>query len=121
MGAANRYVDGEQPWVLARGAKAGDMEAAARLRSVLGDLLEGCRLVGLAVAPFMPSIAPRVLEQLGYPYLYGEDGNGGPPILEELRWECPCGQPGRLGTATPLFPRLDVEAAAEPDADSSGG
>ena len=27
---------------------------AARLRGVLGDLVEACRLVGLAVAPFMP-------------------------------------------------------------------
>ena len=114
VGAANRYVDGEQPWVLAKAAKNGDEAAATRLRSVLGDLLEGCRLVGLAVAPFMPSIAPRVLEQLGYPYPYGPDGNGGPPILDELQWGAKSGTSGvagTLGTASPLFPRLESEAA----------
>ena len=59
--AANRYVDAEQPWELAKAAKAGDEAAAARLRDVLGDLLEACRLVGLAAAPFMPGdgAAPR--------------------------------------------------------------
>ena len=36
--------------------------------AVLGDLVEACRLVGLAVAPFMPAIAPRILEQLGHAY-----------------------------------------------------
>ena len=61
-----------------------------RLRGVLGDLLEACRLVGLAVAPYMPGVAPRVLAQLGYAYPYGPDGNGGPPILDEL-----AGAPGQ--------------------------
>ncbi len=56
-----------------------------RLRGVLGDLVEACRLVGLAVAPFMPASAPRILEQLGHAYPYGADGNGGPPILEAAR------------------------------------
>ena len=69
--AANKTVDAEQPWVLAKAAKAGDDEARERLRGVLGDLVEACRLVGLAVAPFMPAIAPRVLAQLGYAYAYG--------------------------------------------------
>ena len=41
---------------------------ATRLRGVLGDLVEACRLVGLAGAPFLPGTAPRVLAQLGYAY-----------------------------------------------------
>ncbi|MFL5679137.1 MAG: methionine--tRNA ligase, partial [Chloroflexota bacterium] len=84
VGGANKTVDAEQPWVLAKAGKAGDAAAAARLAGVLGDLLEACRLVGLAVAPYMPGIAPRVLDQLGYAYPYGPDGNGGPPIADEL-------------------------------------
>ena len=52
-----------------KAAKDGDEAAAARLRSVLGDLIEACRLVGLAAAPYMPTIAPRVLAQLGYAFL----------------------------------------------------
>ena len=86
VGGANKTVDAEQPWTLNKAAKAGDAEAAARLRGVLGDLVEACRLVGLAVAPFMPAMAPRVLEQLGHASAYEADGNGGPPVLELLAW-----------------------------------
>jgi methionyl-tRNA synthetase len=110
VGGANKVVDAEQPWTLARAAAAGDRGAGERLRAVLGDLVEACRLVGLAVAPFMPGAAPRVLEQLGYRYAYGADGNGGQPILDELAWGAKVGEPGRLAAPVPLFPRLDVES-----------
>ena len=109
VGAANRFVDAEQPWVLAKAAKAGDEEAAARLRDALGDLVEACRVVGLAAAPFLPATAPRLLAQLGYEYAYAADGNGGPPILDELAWGAHAGTPGTLGAPEPLFPRLDSE------------
>ena len=116
VGGANKTVDAEQPWTLNKAAQAGDPEAAARLRNVLGDLVEACRLVGLAVAPFMPSIAPRILEQLGYPYDYRADGNGGPPILELLAWGAG-DEAGRVTDApVPLFPRVEVEAAEAPTA-----
>ena len=111
IGAANKVVDAEQPWVLAKAWKAGDAEAGERLRGVLGDLIEGCRLVGLAAAPFLPSTAPRLLAQLGHAYGYSADGNGGPPILDELGWGAHAAEPGRLTAPEPLFPRLDVEAA----------
>jgi hypothetical protein len=61
----------------------------------------------------MPGIAPRVLAQLGYDYPYRVDGNGGPPILEELAWGARAGELGRVGSAEPLFPRLEAEAAAD--------
>jgi methionyl-tRNA synthetase len=111
VGAANKLVDAEQPWTLAKARKAGDAEAGERLRGVLGDLVEACRVIGLAVAPFMPGVAPRVLAQLGYQYPYADDGNGGPPLLDELRWGAHAGEPGRLAAPEPLFPRLEVEAA----------
>ena len=112
VGAANRFVDAERPWVLAKAAKAGDEAAAARLRDVLGDLIEACRLLGLAAAPFLPKTAPRLLAQLDHAYPYGADGNGGPAILDELEWGAHAADAGRLGTPEPLFPRLDVEPAA---------
>ncbi len=112
VGAANRLVDGEQPWVLAKAATAGDAEAKARLGGVLGDLLEGCRLIGLAVAPFMPATAPRVLAQLGHGYPYGSDGNGGPPVLELLEWGSAAGTTGQVAAPEPLFPRLETESTA---------
>jgi methionyl-tRNA synthetase len=111
VGAANRLVDGEQPWVLAKAAAAGDAEAEVRLGGVLGDLLEGCRLVGLAVAPFLPATAPRVLAQLGHGYPYGSDGNGGPPILDLLEWGSAAGTTGQVAAPEPLFPRLETESA----------
>jgi methionyl-tRNA synthetase len=111
VGAANRLVDFEKPWELSKAAKAGDETASARLRGVLGDLVEGCRLMGLALAPFLPETAPRVLGQLGYEYPYASDGNGGPAILEELAWGAHAAEPGMLAAPEPLFPRLDVESA----------
>jgi methionyl-tRNA synthetase len=111
VGGANKVVDAEQPWNLAKAARTGDEGAATRLREVLGDLVEACRLVGLAAAPFMPGTAPRLLAQLGYAYPYDPDGNGGPPLLDELVWGAHAGEPGRVANPEPLFPRLDVESA----------
>jgi methionyl-tRNA synthetase len=112
VGAANRLVDAEKPWELAKAAKTGDVAAEERLGGVLGDLVEACRLLGLAAAPYLPATAPRVLAQLGYDYPYAADGNGGPPVLDELRWGAHAGEPGRLAAPEPLFPRLDVDAEA---------
>jgi methionyl-tRNA synthetase len=112
VGAANRLVDAEQPWVLAKAMKAGDTDAERRLRNVLGDLVEACRVIALAAAPFIPAAAPRALAQLGYAYPYAADGNGGPALLEELRWGARAGEPGRLAAAEPLFPRIETEAAS---------
>jgi methionyl-tRNA synthetase len=109
IGEANRFVDAEQPWLLAKAATDGDPEAAERLRTTLGDLVEACRVVGLATAPFLPATAPHVATQLGFDYPYGPDGNGGPPILEALAWGASGAGDGRVGAAQPLFPRLDVE------------
>jgi methionyl-tRNA synthetase len=114
VGGANKTVDAEQPWALAKLWKAGDDAAGERLRGVLGDLLEACRLVGLAVAPYMPGMAPRILAQLGYPYPYAPDGNDGPPLAAELEWGAHAGVAGRVAAPEPLFPRLDTEVAADP-------
>jgi methionyl-tRNA synthetase len=112
VGAANRFVDSEQPWALAKQAKAGDDQAATRLRSVLGDLLEACRLIGLAAAPFMPTAAPRIFEQLGLEWPYGPDGNHG-PALEELATWGSAQAGGTIGRSEILFPRVETEAQAE--------
>jgi methionyl-tRNA synthetase len=110
VGAANRFVDAEQPWVLAKARDDGDAVAGERLSGSLGDLLEAARLIGVAAAPFMPETAPRLAGQLGLAYPYGPDGNGGPPLDELLRWDAGAAA-GPIGRPTPLFPRLEV---AEP-------
>ena len=111
VGAANRVVDSEKPWELAKAWKGGDEASGDRLRGVLGDLIEACRLVGLAAAPYMPGAAPRVLGQLGFAYGYGADGNGESSVLAELEWGARSNEAGRVADPEPLFPRLEVEAA----------
>jgi methionyl-tRNA synthetase len=109
--SANRLIELEQPWTLAKAMKAGDDAAGVRLRGVLGDLVEACRLIALAAAPFMPSAAPRALAQLGFDYQYDAAGNGGPALLAELQWVAHREGPGRVATPEPLFPRLEIESA----------
>ncbi len=105
---ANRFVDREQPWILAKQAREGDPAAATRLNEALGDLLEACRLVGLTVAPYMPDAARRVHEQLGLEFEYGSDGDGGPPLNSLAFWgAAPAGE--KIGTSEILFPRVEIE------------
>jgi len=103
VGDANRFVEAQQPWSLARG----DQAARDRLRGVLGDLLETCRVVALAVAPFMPTVAARVSAQLGIDYGYDARGQGGPPLAQAAAWGS--APPGRIGEAEILFPRIEVD------------
>src|SRR5262249_45328870 len=107
VGLANRTVDAQQPWALAKAAKSGDEAAAQRLRGVLGELLEANRLLALAGARFMPTAAARAVGQLGLEYPYGPDGNGGPVLTELLAWGREQGT-GRIATPEPLFPRLET-------------
>src|SRR5690349_6338289 len=54
VGDANRFVEADQPWAIAKAARAGDAAAPedeARLAGVFGDLVEAVRLVALAAAP----------------------------------------------------------------------
>jgi methionyl-tRNA synthetase len=106
VGDANRFVDREQPWALAKEARAGDTEAGGRLEATLGDLLEACRVVALAAAPVMPSVSRRVHEQLGLPYDYADDGSGGPRLDEHAAWR-PGAVDGKIGASEILFPRIE--------------
>ena len=108
MAEANRFVDREQPWILAKQAREGDTAAATRLSDTLGDLLEACRLVGLTVAPYMPDAARRVHEQLGIEFEYGPDGGGGPPLESLAVWGA-VAPGGKVGTSEILFPRVEIE------------
>jgi methionyl-tRNA synthetase len=120
VGAGNRFVEAEQPWVIARAVKAGEDGAAERMRGVLGDLVEACRLVALAVAPVMPGLAPRVMQQLGHDHVYAVDGNGGPDIRGELAWGAHAGEAGTLTAAVPLFPRLELDVSDAADGTATG-
>src|SRR4051794_10944700 len=109
VGETNRFVDREQPWALAKQVKAGDAPAADRLRGVLGDLLEACRVVSLGFAPFMPDAARRVHVQLGLTFEYDGSGRGGPALAELGAWGA-AGEGGKIGPSEILFPGLETEA-----------
>jgi len=87
----NRYVEETSPFKLAK-----QPDQAARLDTVLYNLAETARVLGVLIAPVMPAIAEKIRAQLGLPAM-GRIG-------EELRWGgLPAGRP--LGEPSPLFPR----------------
>jgi methionyl-tRNA synthetase len=110
VGEANRFVDREQPWTLAKQAKAGDAEATDRLRGVLGDLLEACRVISLAAAPVIPSASARVQQQLGLEFPYGKSGEEGPALADAVAWGG-AKIVGKIGPPEILFPRVENETA----------
>jgi methionyl-tRNA synthetase len=92
---ANRYVEENAPWTL---AKNNDM---ARLRTVLYNLSESLRLIGLYLYPVMPSTSQKIWNALGV-----DKQIDSCQLNEEQQW-------GKLtpGTAiqvgAQLFPRID--------------
>ena len=61
IGRANKYIDENAPWVLAK-----DMEAnGPRLARVMYNLLEVLRVSGILLTPFIPGSAGKVLDQIG--------------------------------------------------------
>ncbi|MGW0231720.1 methionine--tRNA ligase [Actinopolymorpha singaporensis] len=89
---ANRYVEDTAPWTLAKAERAGDRDAGRRLDVVLGVLTAAVRAIGAELAPFVPTLAERVLVQVG------------------------SGLPGeRLPDPAPVFPRLEVRPEVRPD------
>jgi methionyl-tRNA synthetase len=102
--AANGYAESQAPWSL---NKAGDTE---RTGVVLSMLAEACRVLGHLAAPFIPSAARALHEQLGVPAPYDERGAGGPGLDSLLRWG---GGPAQwqTGDPVPLFPRIEVQEA----------
>jgi methionyl-tRNA synthetase len=99
--AANGYAESQAPWNLNR---QGDAE---RVGQVLSVMAEACRLLGHLIAPFAPSAAARLADQLGAPAPYDARGAGGPGLEALLAWEG--GPEGlRTGRAEPLFPRVEL-------------
>jgi methionyl-tRNA synthetase len=103
---ANKYVEEQAPWLLAR-----DPAQQARLAAVLYDLAEALRVAAGALSPFLVAAPRRICEQLGL------DGAPGGDWTADTTW-------GGLrpGTAVrrgaPLFPRIQQGDAA-PTANAS--
>ncbi len=90
----NKYIDETMPWALAK-----DEEKKARLGTVLYNLLEGIRFIAVLLEPFMPETSVKILEQIG------TDVN----TLDSLAEFGTVKEGSKVGVATPLFSRLDVE------------
>ena len=90
----NKYIDETMPWALAK-----DEEKKARLGTVLYNLLEGIRFIAVLLEPFMPETSVKILEQIG------TDVN----TLESLAEFGAVKAGDKVGVATPLFSRLDIE------------
>jgi methionyl-tRNA synthetase len=92
----NRYVEASAPWQLAK-----DESRAAELDAVLYDLVDGVRAVTVALSPYLPQAAPRILAALGQPQELGLDG-----VAYGLTPET-----DGITAAEPLFPRVEQPTA----------
>ena len=96
---ANKYIDENAPWALAK-----DMEAnGARLAHVLYNLLEATRLCGILRTPFLPESCEKLFAQIGAP-------------AETQTWDAAAEWGALPETAVVtkgenLFPRLDMDKA----------
>ncbi len=95
---ANKYIDETAPWVLAK-----DESKKARLGTVLYNLLETIRFIGVALTPFMPETSEKILNEIGA-------GKRGLESLETFGGL----EVGRsVGEPVPLFARIDAEKFME--------
>ena len=96
---ANKYIDENAPWALAK-----DMETnGARLAHVLYNLLEATRICGILLTPFMPESCEKLFAQIGAP-------------AEAQTWDTAAEWGALPETAVVtkgenLFPRLDMDKA----------
>ena len=95
--ALNQYVTAEAPWQLAK-----DEANAARLDGVLYNLVDGLTALAVALAPFLPETAPRILEALCQ--------------ADDLAWDRVrtggAEEVDGIVAAKPLFPRIELSAPA---------
>ena len=91
---SNKYIDETAPWALAK-----DEEKKDRLSTVLYNLIESIRIIAVELSAFMPETSKAILGQI----------NTDIDTYESIKTfgAIPAGH--KVGTATPLFARIDVE------------
>jgi methionyl-tRNA synthetase len=96
IGAVNKYLVDEEPWIVAE--KEGE-ENKSRLATILYTAAEALRIVTALVHPVLPESTAKIWNQLGL----GEISKFN---LADLKWaQLPLG--GKLGKVEPVFPRAD--------------
>lgn len=91
---SNKYIDETAPWVLAK-----DEDKKERLGTVLYNLLESIRFIAILVSPFMPETAEKIFKQI----------NTQATSYDSLKEFGGLKAGEKVGTAEPLFSRLDSE------------
>ena len=90
----NKYIDETAPWALAK-----DEANKERLGTVLYNLLEGIRFISVLLEAFMPETSKAILAQI----------NCDIADYDSLSAFGALKAGGKVGTATPLFARIDAE------------
>ena len=95
---SNKYIDETAPWALAK-----DEANKERLSTVLYNLLEAIRIIAVELSPFMPDTSKAILEQIS---------------CDEASYESiltfgKAKTGNKVGTATPLFNRIDAKVMLE--------
>ncbi len=91
---SNKYIDETAPWALAK-----DEEKKNRLSTVLYNLVESIRIIAVELSPFMPETSKAILSQI----------NTDIDTYESIKEFGAIPEGHKVGTATPLFARIDVE------------
>ena len=95
----NKYIDETKPWVLAK-----DEEAKKELNSVLYNLVEALRHIGILLSPILINSSKKLFDQLNIPLDL--------QTWESLKW----GEIVNIEVTenpTPIFPRLDKKVEEE--------
>ena len=94
----NKYIDETGPWLLAK-----DETQKERLATIMNMLVYSLEKIAVLVAPYMPEAGQKIWSQLGI-----EKDIETAQISDGEGWDLlPAGH--KLGTPTPIFPRLEVE------------
>ncbi|HYX89040.1 MAG TPA: methionine--tRNA ligase [Gaiellaceae bacterium] len=93
----NRHIEATAPWQLAKDEARGE-----ELDSVLYDLVDGLHAVAVALSPYLPETAPRILGALRQPLDLA---------LHGVAYGRTAATDG-IEAAAPLFPRVDLPTAA---------
>lgn len=97
---ANKYIDENEPWVLAK-----DEAKKPRLAAVLYNLLDVVRRCAILLTPVMPNICPEIFEQIG------EEKTEHVWADAEVRYALKADVTVKKGRV--LFPRIDIEKELE--------
>ncbi len=97
--ACNQYIDAQAPWTLRKS----DPE---RMIAVLATLYEAIVDLAIAISPVIPDSAARLLDQMGVPAAERTFMALG----DRSRYARLAASGFKLGTPTPIFPRLEAAA-----------